>query len=103
MADRFFPNVMPDFVSEIPTLSSTNLTEQEAGSDSLMKLLSMPYPSLSQHFKRIALDLKETVLSLSIDCDVKYYISLASLPTDCLCYCLTDCKRDVGSEWKTRA
>ncbi|EOX99390.1 hypothetical protein QUC31_014669 [Theobroma cacao] len=54
MADRFFPNVLPDFVSE------TTEQKEEVG-DTLMKLLSMPYSSLSQHFKRAALDLKETV------------------------------------------
>ncbi|XVE49904.1 hypothetical protein DITRI_Ditri01bG0119100 [Diplodiscus trichospermus] len=54
MADRFFPNVLPDFVAETTEL------EEEIG-DTLMKLLSMPYSSLSQHFKRTALDLKETV------------------------------------------
>ncbi|KAH1031184.1 hypothetical protein J1N35_043358 [Gossypium stocksii] len=55
MADRFFPNVLPDFVPE-----TTQHEQQEIG-DTLMKLLSMPYSSLSQHFKRTALDLKETV------------------------------------------
>ncbi|XP_021283898.1 lanC-like protein GCL2 [Herrania umbratica] len=54
MVDRFFPNVLPDFVSE------TTEQKEEVG-DTLMKLLSMPYSSLSQHFKRAALDLKETV------------------------------------------
>lgn len=63
MADRFFPNVMPDFVAE-----ATAETQDEEGKepvvvtqDSLMKLLSMPYSSLSQRFKRAALDLKETI------------------------------------------
>ncbi|XP_024016032.1 lanC-like protein GCL2 isoform X2 [Eutrema salsugineum] len=53
MADRFFDNVMPDFVRE---------TESEAGGDSLTNLLAMPYSSLSQLLKRSALDLKETVV-----------------------------------------
>lgn len=61
MADRFFPNIMPDFVAETPTLP-TQEAEPEIGSGSLMKLLSMPYPSLSERFKRTALDLKETIL-----------------------------------------
>ncbi|KAL5797603.1 hypothetical protein ACOSQ2_002423 [Xanthoceras sorbifolium] len=56
MADRFFPNVMPDFVEETAQL------EDDAAADSLLKLLSMSYPSLSQRFKRAALDLKETVV-----------------------------------------
>jgi hypothetical protein len=54
MADRFFPNVMPDFVAESTAVSAE-------AQDSLMKLLSMPYHSLSERFKRAALDLKETV------------------------------------------
>ncbi|KAK8568497.1 hypothetical protein V6N12_007046 [Hibiscus sabdariffa] len=54
MADRFFPNVLPDFVAE------TSQHEEEMG-DTLIKLLSMPYSSLSQQFKRTALDLKETI------------------------------------------
>lgn len=52
MADRFFDNVMPDFVKE---------KESESGGDSLRNLLAMPYSSLSQQLKRSALDLKETV------------------------------------------
>ncbi|TXG55189.1 hypothetical protein EZV62_020445 [Acer yangbiense] len=55
MADRFFPNVMPDFVEE-------TALHQDDAADSLLKLLSMPYPSLSQSFKRAALDLKEIVV-----------------------------------------
>ncbi|KAK2651082.1 hypothetical protein Ddye_018571 [Dipteronia dyeriana] len=55
MADRFFPNVMPDFVEE-------TALHQDDSADSLLNLLSMPYPSLSQSFKRAALDLKETVV-----------------------------------------
>ena len=62
MADRFFPNIMPDFVAETPASSTyENEQEEEAAADSLMKLLSTPYSSLSQHFKRAGLDLKETV------------------------------------------
>ncbi|GLT29724.1 hypothetical protein SLA2020_045700 [Shorea laevis] len=56
MADRFFPNSMPDFIAE-----ATRDSETTVGEDSLMKLLSMPYSALSQHFKRAALDLKETI------------------------------------------
>ncbi|CAE5992590.1 unnamed protein product [Arabidopsis arenosa] len=53
MADRFFDNLMPDFVKE---------KESEYGGDSLRNLLAMPYSSLSQQLKRSALDLKETVV-----------------------------------------
>ncbi|XP_010555129.1 PREDICTED: lanC-like protein GCL2 [Tarenaya hassleriana] len=53
MADRFFDNVMPDFTRE---------TDTETQGDSLTKLLAMPYSSLSQQFKRSALDLKETIV-----------------------------------------
>lgn len=71
MADRFFPNVMPDFVKEEAEAeaeaASTQQPQEEGTSvgDSLMHLLSMPYSSLSQRFQRAALDLKETVPSLS--------------------------------------
>ena len=58
MADRFFPNVMPDFVAETPA----SVAEQRPDTDSLMKLLSVPYIPLSEHFKRAALDLTENVL-----------------------------------------
>ncbi|CAK9151335.1 unnamed protein product [Ilex paraguariensis] len=70
MADRFFPNVMPDFVAERqPPPQSTTLEQQQQpqtiaqGSEgSLLKLLSMPYAALSERFKRAALDLKQTVV-----------------------------------------
>lgn len=57
MADRFFPNVMPDFVAETPA----SVAEQRPDMDSFLKLLSMPYLPLSEHFKRAALDLKENI------------------------------------------
>nr|POF05645.1 lanc-like protein gcl2 [Quercus suber] len=54
---------MPDFVAE-----ATAETQDEEGKepvvvtqDCLMKLLSMPYSSLSQRFKCTTLDLKETI------------------------------------------
>lgn len=55
MADRFFPNVMPDFVPEKET------EDEEVAGDSLAKHLSMSYQLLSEQLKRAALDLKETV------------------------------------------
>lgn len=58
MADRFFPNGMPDFVTEE---ENPEQEQEKTSGDSLMKLLSMPYSSLSQRFQRAALDLKETV------------------------------------------
>ena len=63
MADRFFPNVMPDFVTEAAAEPDAAPTEDSHG-DSLMKLLTMPYPSLSQRFQRAGLDLKENVFSV---------------------------------------
>ena len=85
MADRFFPNVMPDFVAE-----ATAETQDEEGKepavvtqDYLMKLLSMPYSSLSQRFKRAALDLKETV-SISF---IYSLLSLSLMPTKCMWIC----------------
>ncbi|KDP24150.1 hypothetical protein JCGZ_25807 [Jatropha curcas] len=62
MSDRFFPNLMPDFVSEASPFLAPQSEKEETSGDSLMKLLSMPYPSLSQRFQRAALDLKETIV-----------------------------------------
>ncbi|XP_057954555.1 lanC-like protein GCL2 [Malania oleifera] len=61
MADRFFPNEMPDFVPE-STITAMEEVEGVGVGDPLMKLLGMPYPALSERFKRAALDLKETVV-----------------------------------------
>ncbi|CAL1406603.1 unnamed protein product [Linum trigynum] len=74
MTDRFFPNIMPDYVSEAqpsakdppeqppqePTPESQK--EKPTSGDPLVNLLSMPYSSLSQRFQRAALDLKETIV-----------------------------------------
>ena len=57
MADRFFPNEMPDFVAETIVTGGTT-------KDSLINLLSVPYKTLSDKLKTSALDLKETVFSL---------------------------------------
>ncbi|XAR56560.1 hypothetical protein NMG60_11037098 [Bertholletia excelsa] len=58
MADRFFPNEMPDFVPE------TKLDEPASvrTGDSVAKLLSLPYKAVSERLKRAALDLTETVV-----------------------------------------
>ncbi|XP_022734052.1 lanC-like protein GCR2 isoform X3 [Durio zibethinus] len=55
MADRFFPNEMPDFVAERTVTEGTT-------KDSLINLLSLPHKTLSDKFKTSALDLKETVV-----------------------------------------
>ncbi|XP_009357824.2 lanC-like protein GCL2 [Pyrus x bretschneideri] len=60
MADRFFPNIMPDMVAEAPTPSPP---QAEHGNDSLMNLLSTPCPSLSHLLKRAASDLIQTILT----------------------------------------
>ncbi|OVA00559.1 Lanthionine synthetase C-like [Macleaya cordata] len=57
MADRFFPNQMPDFVSE-----TAEEGVAESSGDSLLKLLSLPYSSISEKFKRAALGLKESIV-----------------------------------------
>ncbi|KAL8140424.1 hypothetical protein V2J09_006445 [Rumex salicifolius] len=57
MADRYFPNPMPDFVPESPSSD-----ERTAGEDSLLNLLFMDYKSLSATFERQGLDIKETVV-----------------------------------------
>ncbi|KAI3466131.1 hypothetical protein Pfo_022794 [Paulownia fortunei] len=56
MADRFFPNEMPDYIPE------TQPVEPVAASDSLAKLLHLPYKTLSEWLKEAALDLKDTVV-----------------------------------------
>lgn len=66
MADRFFPNVMPDYVAETPPTQEE--TPPQGGEDSLIKLLSMPFSALSQRLKRTALDLKETVIIYLCPC-----------------------------------
>ncbi|XP_022140440.1 lanC-like protein GCL2 [Momordica charantia] len=55
MGDRFFPNSMPDFVPE-------TAAAVESSGDSFLKDLSMPYPIISERFKRAALDLKEAIV-----------------------------------------
>ncbi|CAK7349840.1 unnamed protein product [Dovyalis caffra] len=57
MADRCFPNVLPDFVTE-----EQEEEDKVTNGDSLMKLLSMPYTSISKQFQRSGLDLKETIV-----------------------------------------
>ncbi|KAK4486823.1 hypothetical protein RD792_006587 [Penstemon davidsonii] len=58
MADRFFPNEMPDFISETSQSDSAGASE----SDSLTKLLLLPHKTLSQLLMKSALDLKDTVV-----------------------------------------
>lgn len=64
MADRFYPNVMPDFVAENPAIEEEQHPNPQGTNESLLKLLSTPYHILSKKFKRAALDLKETVSNL---------------------------------------
>lgn len=77
MSDRFFPNVMPDFTEE------TTEQKNETTGDSLLGLLSMSYPSLSQRFKRAALDLKETVTPLSFFFVLYYWVLFGCRLTVC--------------------
>ncbi|KAK8527385.1 hypothetical protein V6N12_054598 [Hibiscus sabdariffa] len=55
MADRFFPNEMPNFVAESTVSRGTS-------TDSLTNLLSLPYKTLSDQLKTAAFALKETVV-----------------------------------------
>ncbi|OAY72749.1 lanC-like protein GCL2 [Ananas comosus] len=55
MADRFFPNEMPDFVEEEKESS-------RAQPSTLLALLSLPYPKLADKLLKAALDLKEQVV-----------------------------------------
>ncbi|KAJ4774398.1 LanC-like protein 2 [Rhynchospora pubera] len=54
MADRFFPNEMPDFVEETEGAAATG--------SSLARLLSLPYPKLSEKLLKAGLDLKEKIV-----------------------------------------
>ncbi|KAI3473831.1 hypothetical protein Pfo_027988 [Paulownia fortunei] len=70
MADRYFPNEMPDFVPENPKIIEEEVKEKhgrieshpQGTQDSLLRLLSLPYSTLSQQLQRAALDLKETIV-----------------------------------------
>ncbi|KAL1562446.1 LanC-like protein gcl2 [Salvia divinorum] len=70
MADRFFPNEMPDFLQENPNINEEEATENcgriqihpQGTRDSLLRFLSIPYSSLSPQLQRAALDLKETIV-----------------------------------------
>ncbi|KAL3636865.1 transcription factor [Castilleja foliolosa] len=57
MADRFFPNEMPDYTPDSPTVQSSS------ASDSLTNLLHLPYKTLAELLKKAALDLKDTVVN----------------------------------------
>lgn len=64
MADRFFPNGMPDFVQENPTISNQQVQSipQQGTEESLLRLLETPYGVISEKLKRAAIDLKETIV-----------------------------------------
>ncbi|KAI3728780.1 hypothetical protein L6452_17422 [Arctium lappa] len=65
MTDRYFENFMRDLIEETSTVVGANEEEERSvglQKDSLLKLLSMPYPTLSNRFKTAALDLKQTVV-----------------------------------------
>ncbi|CAM0956620.1 unnamed protein product [Alopecurus aequalis] len=55
MADRFFPNDLPDFVAETPDVG-------EPPAAGIRGLLSLPYPRLSDRLLRAALRLKDKVV-----------------------------------------
>lgn len=105
MADRFFPNEMPNFIPE--TAEAEKLAEK--AQDSLTKLLHLPYKNVAEKIQKSALVLKEKVptvpllhsTSIWIPCN---FIRISRLFTWCLCFCLTellwfvsDCGGDVGS------
>lgn len=63
MVDRFFPNVMPDFVQENPsTDQQVHSIPQQGTEESLLRLLETPYALISEKLKRTAIDLKETIV-----------------------------------------
>ncbi|KAI3502216.1 hypothetical protein L1887_30248 [Cichorium endivia] len=66
MTDRYFENFMRDSIEEISTVDGDNersMGLDKESQDSLLKLLSMPYPTLSDELKRAALNLKETIVA----------------------------------------
>ncbi|KAL8046533.1 hypothetical protein ABFX02_08G183600 [Erythranthe guttata] len=70
MADRYFTNEMPDY---IPPENPSAAVESAAASvsDSLTKLLHLPYKTLSKRLKKSALDLKDTVVKETWVCKGK--------------------------------
>uniref|UniRef100_A0A0V0I1N9 Putative lanC-like protein GCL2-like n=1 Tax=Solanum chacoense TaxID=4108 RepID=A0A0V0I1N9_SOLCH len=58
MADRFFPNTLPSFVDET-TIEESFL---EGAKDPLLELLYLPYGTVCEKLKRVAFDLKETIV-----------------------------------------
>lgn len=93
MADRFFDNVMPDFVNE--------KKGTEAGGDSLMNLLTMPYSSLLQQLKRSALDLKETVrANLLLFLVIRVQLGCSEMViTKFCCWSLSGSDGNLGFQW----
>ena len=60
MADRFYPNEMPEFIKE------EEPPPPETTTNPLTKTLSLPYNLFSDQLKRAAFDLKDTVFSTSL-------------------------------------
>ncbi|XP_019153773.1 PREDICTED: lanC-like protein GCR2 [Ipomoea nil] len=58
MADRFFPNEMPNFIPE--TAEAEELAEK--AQDSLTKLLHLPYKNVAKKIQKSALVLKEKIV-----------------------------------------
>lgn len=56
MADRYFPNEMPELLAESESSAAS-------ASSSLSKLLYLPYPKIEDKFLRAALQLKEKVIT----------------------------------------
>ncbi|GFP78788.1 lanc-like protein gcl2 [Phtheirospermum japonicum] len=63
MADRYFPNDMPDLVQENPNVVEEGPAHPQQGTQaSLLRLLQLPHSNLSHKFQRAALHLKETIV-----------------------------------------
>ncbi|KAL8167313.1 hypothetical protein V2J09_008812 [Rumex salicifolius] len=63
MADRFFPNEMPEFIPETPLDEPTpESSAHTSRGDSLTKLLHLPFRSLSQQLLNSATEIKDTVV-----------------------------------------
>lgn len=62
MADRYFPNELPDYRPDSAPMEVSG--SGKAKKDSLTKLLHLPYTSLSERLKNAALDIKQKVFHI---------------------------------------
>lgn len=65
MADRYFPNELPDFVEEQAAEEAAAVVAAAGrGRDSLTELLRLPYKAFSEKLESAALEIKDRVFIL---------------------------------------